>query len=265
MTMDVLSPNLDLLSQEYVLIQAWKKTASYIRYHNWYSDTLELDRAAVNLPNFLRQLRDSVQQYAQWENLPLRMVPAPKSQDWHVVDDNWRPVKVSETESKLRPLAHADLRSQVVATAIMMCLADRVETAQGDPRRPPEIEDAKSRVISYGNRLFCDSVPGGLRHRWGSSKLYRAYYQDYRSFIARPELIADAINPGDGKRVVIVHSDLKQFYDRVRPELLTTKLAAVLGPDRDPRFFELASRVLAWSWDKRDHFEVDSYSQQAAT
>ncbi|WP_395118297.1 hypothetical protein ACFCQI_15830 [Rhodanobacter sp. FW102-FHT14D06] len=264
MTMDVLSPNLDLLSQEYVLIQAWKKTASYIRYHNWYSDTLELDRAAVNLPNFLRQLRESVQQYAQWGNLPLRMVPAPKSQDWHVVDGNWRPVKVSETESKLRPLAHADLRSQVVATAIMMCLADRVETAQGDPRRPPELEDAKSRVISYGNRLFCDSVPGGLRHRWGSSKLYRAYYQDYRSFIARPELIADAIHPGEGKRVVIVHSDLKQFYDRVRPELLTTKLAAVVGPDRDPRFFELASRVLAWSWDKRDHFEVDSYSQQAA-
>lgn len=262
--MDVLSPNLDLLSKEYVLIQAWKKTASHIRYHNWYSDTLELDRAAVNLPAFLRQLSESVQRYAQWENVPLRMVPAPKSQDWHVVDGNWKPVKVSETESKLRPLAHADLKSQVVATAIMMCLADRVETAQGDPRRPPDIRDARSRVISYGNRLFCDPVPEGLRHRWGSSKLYRAYYQDYRSFIARPELIADAIQTGDGKRVVIVHSDLKQFYDRVRPALLAKKLAGVLGPQSDPRFIELASRVLEWGWDKRDHFEVDSYSQQAA-
>lgn len=49
----LLGPRLDLLQKEYVLVQAWKKTASYIRYHNWFSDTLELDRAAINLPRFL--------------------------------------------------------------------------------------------------------------------------------------------------------------------------------------------------------------------
>ena len=40
-------PSLELLREEYVLVQAWKKTASYIRSHNWFSDTLALDRAAV--------------------------------------------------------------------------------------------------------------------------------------------------------------------------------------------------------------------------
>ena len=61
MTTDVLEPRMDLLQQEYVLVQAWKKTASYIRYHNWFSDTLELDRVAVNLPTFIAEIADPVE------------------------------------------------------------------------------------------------------------------------------------------------------------------------------------------------------------
>ena len=53
MTVDALRPLLDTLGEEYVLVQAWKKTAAHIRNHNWYSDTLELDRTSVNLPKFL--------------------------------------------------------------------------------------------------------------------------------------------------------------------------------------------------------------------
>ena len=53
MTPEVLSPNMDLLRQEYVLIKAWKKTTNYIRYHNWYADTLKLDWTTVNLPEFI--------------------------------------------------------------------------------------------------------------------------------------------------------------------------------------------------------------------
>ena len=49
-----------MVCEEYVLLKAWKKTAAYIRYHNWVSDTLALDRAAVNLPAFLRE-------YAHWK------------------------------------------------------------------------------------------------------------------------------------------------------------------------------------------------------
>ena len=61
-----LKPSLELLREEYVLVQAWKKTASHIRYHNWFSDTLALDRAAVNLPAFLGELRERLQSPEGW-------------------------------------------------------------------------------------------------------------------------------------------------------------------------------------------------------
>lgn len=56
MTADVLEPRIELLKEEYVLVQTWKKTASYIRYHNWYADTLTLDHIAVNLTQFLAEI-----------------------------------------------------------------------------------------------------------------------------------------------------------------------------------------------------------------
>ena len=37
---EILEPNLSLMREEFVLIQAWKKTSNYIRSHNWYADTL---------------------------------------------------------------------------------------------------------------------------------------------------------------------------------------------------------------------------------
>ncbi len=75
MVSEQLEPHLELLREEYVLVQAWKKTASYIRHHNWFSDTLALDRAAVNLPAFLGE---RLQSSESWQNDPLRIVPAPK-------------------------------------------------------------------------------------------------------------------------------------------------------------------------------------------
>ena len=84
MTQDILTPSLDLLTQEYVLVQAWGKTVSYIRYHSWYSDTLELDRTAVNLPHFLVELAEEITAADIWVSDPLQIVPAPKSQQWRV-------------------------------------------------------------------------------------------------------------------------------------------------------------------------------------
>lgn len=168
----VLEPSIELLCEEYVLVQAWKKTASYIRYHNWYSDTLELDRAAVNLRRFLGELSERFRAHRQWNNDPLRIVPAPKSQRWRVTKEIniWEPETNGETAAKLRPLAYASLRDQVAATAMMLCLADRVETIQGDPRTSIVNAQARKTIVSYGNRLFCDSVGGQLRHRWGSGE-----------------------------------------------------------------------------------------------
>ena len=132
MTDDVLAPRLDLLRQEYVLVQAWKKTASYIRHHNWFSDTLELDRTTVNLPQFLAEMAQQLNTPERWTNDQLRIVPAPKSQQWRVTPDTkrWEPVNVGETAAQLRPLAHVSLKDQVAATAIMLCLADRVKQSR---------------------------------------------------------------------------------------------------------------------------------------
>jgi hypothetical protein len=80
MAAEKLFPDLHLLTQDYVLVQAWKKTSTHIRQHNWYSDTLELDRAAVNLPQFLGDLAERLKNPEQWRNDPLRIVPAPKTQ-----------------------------------------------------------------------------------------------------------------------------------------------------------------------------------------
>jgi hypothetical protein len=264
MTTNVLTPNLDLLNQEYVLVQAWKKTASYIRYHNWYSDTLELDRTALNLPSFLTELSQKLLAADNWLSDPLRIVLAPKSQQWRVLQNtkDWKPVEKGKTAMKLRPLAHVSLMDQVTATAVMMCLADRVETLQGDPRSPIKDADNRKKVISYGNRLYCDSSEIGLHHRWGSVKLYRAYYQDYRTFLQRPELVAEIIRPDEDARVVVVHSDLSQFYDRVRPQLLSKKLENLKTHDDDPRFFSLVYRMFNWQWSTKDLNEVTDYAKK---
>lgn len=256
---ETLEPRLDLLSEEHVLVHAWKKTASFIRSHNWYADTLALDMAAANLPDFLSELVEQLQSLDQWKNDPLRIVPAPKSQRWRVAESGrWEPVKKAETAGKLRPLAHVSFKDQVAATALMLCLADRVETLQGDPRVSIRKPAERRVVVSYGNRLFCDDNDGGLRHRWGSTKLYRAYFQDYRLFLSRPEVVANEIDPS--RRVVFVQSDLRQFYDRIRPAVLAEKIESLRQPTDDPGFFEMARRILCWEWHEKDKAEAAKYA-----
>lgn len=264
MSTNILEPRLELLRQEYVLVQAWKKTASYIRYHNWFSDTLELDRAAINLPTFLASIAEALASPKEWRSSFLRMVPAPKSQRWSFSKSGeWKPEKKGIGAARLRPLAHVELRDQVVATAIMLCLANRVETLQGDPRLSIRDGAIRRRIISYGNRLFCDSDKEALLHRWGSAKLYRAYYQDYQTFLSRPEIVTESVPLADGRRCFIVHSDLRQFYDRVRPDRLAGALRAIQLDGDDPDFFDFAVRVLDWMWDSRDRGEVSIYAKQA--
>lgn len=260
-----LHPQKELLYEEYLLVQAWKKSASYIRYHNWFSDTLELDRAAVNLPSFLAEIRERLQTPGQWQNDPLRIVPAPKSQQWRVHTETgaWGPLKKGVTGAKLRPLAHVSLSDQVVATALMLCLADRVETLQADPRSPIHEEHMRRRIVSYGNRLLCDTIDGALVHRWGSTKLYRTYYQDYRTFLKRPEVVARGRLDDNGHQVVVVHADIRQFYDRVRPPLLADALDQLRLETDDPGFYDLLKSMFDWQWSSHDEREVGIYSQQA--
>jgi hypothetical protein len=46
---ETIAPQLTFLSDEVILAQAWKKTQSYIRKHNWYGDVLELDCSTIDL------------------------------------------------------------------------------------------------------------------------------------------------------------------------------------------------------------------------
>ncbi|WP_395515540.1 RNA-directed DNA polymerase [Pseudorhizobium flavum] len=254
-----LNPTIEDASKDYVLVQAWKKACNYIRYHNWFADTLELDYHTANLPGFLESVSDDMRS-GDWVSDPLRLVQAPKSQGWEVSEESglWGP-KPSDDGVQLRPLAHVSLRDQVAATAIMLCLADLVETVQGDPR-PPKPDGTTFSTISYGNRLFCDVADGILQHRWGSSKLYRAFSQDYQSFVERPERVAENLRERPGRSIVVVQSDLSQFYDRVRPHLLFEKLEALLGPGVDQRFMTLVRQVLSWRWHEDDWSWAERYA-----
>ena len=263
MTYEVLKPVLDCLQQEYVLVQAWKKTSDYIRYHNWYSDTLELDWATANLREFINEIKESLRTSENWESHPLRVVPAPKNLQWRVTQKSksWGPAKIPKEAVKLRPLAHVSLRDQVVATAIMLCLADRVETQQGDPRNSIRDPRRRERVISYGNRLFCgEPVNDRLRHRWGSKKLYRKYFEDYRSFVSRPAWVAEHVEREDNQRIFIVESDLSKFYDRVRPNHLHDALRTFQPQDTERRFFDFAEKVFDWGWHPDDSSYIDKYA-----
>lgn len=255
-----LKPTIEDVSKDYVVVQAWKKASNYIRYHNWFADTLELDYHTANLPEFLRSISDDMQS-GNWSTDPLRLVLAPKSQSWEIDDNNWGPKNRNETV-QLRPLAHVSLRDQIASTAIMLCLADLVETIQGDPRSSRGGADFRPDTVSYGNRLFCDIDEVGLHeHRWGSSKLYRSFSQDYRTFVTRPEHVASGLGDQPGRNIVIVQSDLSQFYDRVRPALLMDKLSALLGPEADPGFMNLAVRVLNWRWHPDDLSWAEQYAE----
>lgn len=259
--MHLLKPDQTLISQEYVLVQAWKKTVSQIRYQNWFSDTLELDRAAADLPEFIGRLSERLSS-SEYQTSPLALVPAPKSQEWDIINGRWGPA--NRGKAKIRPLAHVALADQVAATAVMLCLADRVESAQGDPRSDYRSKIERMNVVSLGNRLFCDAGESSkqLVHRWGSSKLYRAYFQDYRTFLNRPEAVIEQLQ-NDSREVFIVQTDLKQFYDRVTPRSLHEKINKLQKDNDDSSFFKLANNVLNWEWRKQDKRQFELHKEHS--
>jgi hypothetical protein len=253
----VLVPTLDDLRAEHVLVQAWKKTASYLRQHSWYADTLELDYQSLRLPQFIGELQERLQVPDSWEPSPLEFVPAPKSQTWLFDGGAWKPK--SSAHNRIRPLAHVSLSDQVLATAMLLCLADRVEQTMGDPLLPVEQNKKRKEVLAYGHRLLCDSIEGNQRHRWGSSKLYRLFFRDYQTFLQRPEVVMEQLkSDSNGYEVTVVQSDLSKFYDRVRPALLYQKVQQFAAPE-DVRFFALFQKVFAWGW--KDKTRAQDYSR----
>lgn len=76
-----LKPELRYLYDEAVLAQAWKKSHAYIRSHNWYADTLELDCSAVNLQERIKEWGKELKEQTYTPS-KMRMVPAPKTDHW---------------------------------------------------------------------------------------------------------------------------------------------------------------------------------------
>ena len=166
-----------------------------------------------------------------------RVVPAPKNAAW-VFDPSmpggWGPKKKDHPEV-LRPLAHLGIREQTVATALMLCLADCIESAQGNPASSPEDALAND-VFSYGNRLFCNWSEKGRRARfsWGNANTYSRYFQDYQQFVERPAAAARRVETAklDGELVYVVKLDLSAFYDNID---LTRLLVLEAGVRRLPQ------------------------------
>jgi len=262
-----LAPKGELLTDVVVLAQAWKKSHTYIRRHNWYADTLELDCSAVDLESLLEAWSAELKS-GGYQTMPTRLVPAPKNGAWEFSTKRvggWGPV--NSEKSVLRPLAHVGIRDQTVVTAVMLCLADCIETAQGDPSLSTE-KAAQAGVFSYGNRLYCRwTRKRGQRSRasfsWGNSDTYSRYFQDYQRFVERPSGVAQRVTLDSPDRAVhIVKLDLTAFYDNIDQHRLIACLKQEYAryrrgnaalPDSDETFWNLALQSLSFEWAKSDH------------
>jgi Reverse transcriptase (RNA-dependent DNA polymerase) len=260
-----IAPTIEDLSSESVLFQAWKKTEAYIRSHNWYADTLELDWQALRLPDFIAGIQRRIRS-GTWKLQPLRMVPAPKSQRWSTLaGGEWKPAG-ENVAPKIRPLAHVGLQDQVLCTAIMLCLADRVENEQGDPTADDSVPQSRKRVCSYGHRLFCRADSEHiLRHSWAAKKLYRQFSADYRRFLARPDKVAVEAESSltTTQCVAIVSADFSRFYDRVRPALMHESIRALQRTAGETAFFDFAVQLFDWEWAQEDQQRANKYGQEA--
>jgi hypothetical protein len=280
-----LKPSLALLADEAVLAQAWKKTDSDVRRHNWYADILELEQTSLLLPQKLQQWATELHLGPDLpKTTPARVVRAPKNAEWHFPDEKaggWRfkpqldASKKKITQPELRPLAHLTIRDQVLATAVMLCVADAIETLQGntDSSSYASASAARRHVLSYGNRLFCDWSSGQngkqqARFRWGNATTYSQFFKDYERFLERPANVCRESLPSlNGQRLYVIKLDLTKFYDCVDQARALTRLKdmwkayntdtfgaphAVKNEADQDAFWFAAERVLQWSWHAED-------------
>ncbi|MFZ2537860.1 MAG: RNA-directed DNA polymerase, partial [Oscillospiraceae bacterium] len=264
-----LKPTLDYLSDPVVLAQAWKKSHSYIRSHNWYADTLELDASTFNLEENIQSWSEELKTQT-YKPSPLRLVPAPKGDIWSFdkVDENWvwRPKPKKDTSTNqlksvsepLRPLAHINIKDQTIATAIMMCVADAVETIQG-------ATSDRDNVSSYGNRLFCkwDDKKSKANFGWGNSTTYSKYFKDYERFLTRTAKSANLIDELNQvfegtQQVYEVQLDMSAFYDSIHRDELLSELRALvddfykLAKSETEAFWNIVADAFNWQWHKTD-------------
>lgn len=250
-----LKPTSEYLIDPIIIAQAWKKTHGYIRSFNWYADTLALDISALgieeNAQEWAKQIGESRPLY------PIELVPAAKSEQW-IVDElkGWIPKSRDDKKPPLRPLAHITIRDQTWASAVMLCLADAIETAQGNCSNTNfGFKSAQeNEVYSYGNRLVCDWQDERAWFRWGNSDTYRKFFTDYQNFIERPIAIGKQISESsaDQENVYIVSFDLSKFYNTIDRSVLIERLKVLSDEyenDYDDTFWQAVARITSWQWE----------------
>lgn len=270
-------PNLKLtdeyLADPILLALAWKRAHGYVRSLNWYADNFELDASSL----FLQENCDAWANELSSKKIklkPLELVPAPKTNRWEFVEPNssedtegeeakgkqclnWQPI--TGEQLSLRPLAHIGIKEQVFFTHLMSCLANTVETEQGNPETPLDEVHTKN-VVNYGNRLYCYyDNEGNAQHNYGATSIYSKYFVDYRNFLKRPYHFAQqqSTEKLPSEEVYIVELDLKQFFDRVRRATLVEKIKKLIKkqvPEFENKKFEETSvaKLLhefdSWQW-----------------
>jgi len=235
------------LSNHDLMALAWKKSHNYIRTTNWYADNFELDKSALDLHDVCEVWANEVKD-GNVIFQPLHLVPAPKTQGWHfepsrISSNNkpcldWQPVTMESKQDqksgtdkdynypvKLRPLAHIGIKEQTIMTLVMMCLANDIETQQGDPATEYE-EVHDKRIVSYGNRIYCTYRDGKAEHSYGATTIYSKFFQDYQKFLQRPYFFANRhlTEKAPDEEVYLVELDLRQFFDCVDRKKLIEKI-----------------------------------------
>ena len=143
----------------------------------------------------------------------------------------------------------------------MMCLADAVETEQGDCSRG----DYK-RVFSYGNRLVCDwNSDKKAWFRWGNSEIYRKFFSDYQNFLMRPVKIGQQLaeQEQDADHVYVVNLDLSKFYDNIDRSVLIERLKTIsknFGHVQCNAFWNRFSKIIDWKWKDNDLKFAESHN-----
>lgn len=275
----------EYLTDPLLMAMAWKKSHEYIRTTNWYADNFELDKSSLNLQQCCEQWITSISTKIPFildlKFKKLELVPAPKSHPWDFYVKNgtvgneqirldqdistqnefcleWKPVDPDDV--KLRPLAHIPIKEQSIMTLVMMCLANQVETLQGNPST--KFKDVHNNgVVSYGNRLYCNyDSKGKAEHSFGATTIYSKYFTDYRMFLQRPYYFANKKMPeiSPDEDIYLIELDLKQFFDLINRKTLIEKISDIVLREQGISSLDSENTVMnvfkefeSWEWSEQ--------------
>lgn len=262
-----IKPQEKFIIDDVILINAWKKSQQYIRSVSWYVDYLDLDRSAIELERRISHLQNKIAK-KKYTLKSLELIPAPKTKKWtfqeSAIDSTkeklWRPIDFQEiTEltqiiQPLRPLAHISIDDQTLYTALMMLIANKVETLQGDPSLSYDNIHASS-LINYGNRLHCSYKDSVANYSWGNSNVYSKFFKDYQRFLNRPKFFGKKATrlKKDDERIYELQLDFSKFYDAIDRGKLVQKIRNIITDvnsqdEIDPVIYYILELFKNWEW-----------------